>query len=171
MIERARSFQRRFGLSFWEAFWATRAGNIFTTHTPVDAGFDRFPPALISTNAHYLEGFLGETGVSPAKLLALGRADPNDAAEPFNMAYLAMRSSARSIGVSQQHEAVSRRIFKCLFPRWPECEVPVGYVTNGCPRSDLGLARGRPPLDNGLRQGPVALCAERTRWPSCQPNR
>ena len=75
--------------------------------------------------------FCSETGIPLADLLALGRADPSNAAEPFNMAYLAMRGAARSIGVSRQHEAVSRRIFQPLFPRWPEREVPVGHVTNG----------------------------------------
>ena len=131
VIERARQFRRRTGLSFWEALWATRAGNIFTTHTPVAAGFDRFSPALIDTHARYLDGLLSEIGISRAQLLALGRVDPNDPAEPFNMAYLAMRGSALAIGVSRQHGEVSRRIFQPLFPRWPEREVPVGHITNG----------------------------------------
>jgi len=65
-----------------------------------------------------------------AELLALGRADPKDGAESFNMAYLAMRGAARSIVVSQ-HGVVSRQIFQPLFRRWPEREVPVGFVTNG----------------------------------------
>jgi starch phosphorylase len=131
VIERARRFRQRTGVTFWDALWATRAGNIFTTHTPVAAGFDRFSPALVETYARYFEGFLEEIGVSPAQLLALGRADPADAAEPFNMAYLAMRGSALCIGVSRQHGVVSRRIFQPLFPHWPEREVPVGHVTNG----------------------------------------
>jgi glycogen phosphorylase len=130
-IERARAFSRRTGRSFRAALWATRAGNIFTTHTPVAAGFDRFAPDLIATYARYAEGFIEETGLPLAELLALGRADPNDATEPFNMAYLAQRGAARTIGVSRQHEAVSRRVFQPLFPRWPECEVPVGHITNG----------------------------------------
>ena len=131
VIERARLFHRRTGLGFWEALWATRAGNIFTTHTPVAAGFDRFFPALIDTHARYLDGLLSEIGISREQLLALGRANPNDPAEPFNMAYLAMRGSALAIGVSRQHGAVSRQIFQPLFPRWPEREVPVGHITNG----------------------------------------
>jgi glycogen phosphorylase len=131
VIERARSLMRRSGLSFREALWATRAGNIFTTHTPVAAGFDRFSPALVAAYAHYFENFLTETGVLLADLLALGHADPSNTAEPFNMAYLAMRGSAHSIGVSRQHEAVSKKIFQPLFPRWPEHEVPVGHITNG----------------------------------------
>ncbi len=131
VIERARCLQRRSGRSFWEAFWATRAGNIFTTHTPVDAGFDRFSGALIATYARALDGIVRETGVPLAELLALGHAGSGNRDEPFNMAYLAMRGAARSIAVSRQHETVSRRIFRPLFPRWPEAEVPVGHVTNG----------------------------------------
>ena len=131
VIERARSFQRRFGLSFWAALWATRAGNIFTTHTPVESGFDRFAPALAATYTRHLEDALSETNVPFNEFLGLGRADPNDHSEPFNMAYLAMRGAGRSTGVSRQHGEVSRRIFQPLFPRWPTREVPVGHVTNG----------------------------------------
>jgi glycogen phosphorylase len=131
VVERALSYGRRSGLSFQEALWATRAGNVFTTHTPVEAGFDRFPATLVETYARYVNGEAGAGGLSVAELLALGRTDPNDSTGPFNMAYLAMRGAARSIGVSRQHEAVSRRIFQSLYPRWPEHEVPVGHVTNG----------------------------------------
>ena len=131
VIERARQFRRRTGLSFRDALWATRAGNIFTTHTPVVAGFDRFPPALVATYARYFEGLLHEIDLPLPELLALGRTDPADSSEPFNMAYLAMRGSALCIGVSRQHGAVSRGIFQTLFPRWPADEVPIGHVTNG----------------------------------------
>ena len=129
VIERARSFGRRTGLPFWEAWCATRAGNVFATHTPVAAGFDRFLPALVATYTQCLGNLPDKSGVALPELLALGRADPNDAIEPFNMAYLAMRGSARTIAVSRQHELVSRRIFQPLFPRWPEDEVPVGHIT------------------------------------------
>jgi starch phosphorylase len=131
VIERARRFQHRTGRSFREAFWATRAGNVFTTHTSVAAGFDRFSPALIDAYAHYLDNLLADIGIPRAELLGLGRADPDNPAEPFNMAYLAMRGSALSIGVSRQHGRVSRRIMRPLFPRWPDCEVPVDHITNG----------------------------------------
>jgi glycogen phosphorylase len=131
VLERARAYMRRSGLSFWEALWATRAGNLFTTHTPVAAGFDRFPPDLLGKYARYLEAFLAETGIAPDELLALGRAFPDDESEPFNMAYLAIRGSMQSFGVSRLHGQVSRRIFQPLFQRWPEAEVPVSHVTNG----------------------------------------
>ena len=132
IIERACHLAQKAGLSFWEALWATRAGNVFTTHTPVSAGFDRFPPAMLRKYLQpYVEGVLDGRGIKMADVLALGRADPNDADEPFNMAFLAQRGSAMSIAVSRLHGEVSRRIFQPLFPRWPSCEVPVIHVTNG----------------------------------------
>jgi starch phosphorylase len=129
VLERTRSFMEDTGQPFEVALAATRAGNLFTTHTPVPAGFDRFSPALIERYLrHYAEDQLG---LSLHDLLALGRADPDDAHEPFNMAYLAIRGSGAVNGVSRLHGSVSRRIFQSLFPRWPGIEVPVGHVTNG----------------------------------------
>jgi starch phosphorylase len=131
VLERARLLARRVGLRFWEAFWATRGGNVFTTHTPIDAAFDRFDPGLIRKYLAYAESFAAETGAAVPDLLALGRADGRHDDEPFNMAYLAFRGSALTFGVSQLHGAVSRRLFQPLFPRWPAAEVPIGHVTNG----------------------------------------
>src|SRR5271167_387508 len=131
VLERARAYMRRSGLSFREALWATRAGNLFTTHTPVEAGFDRFPADALAKYARYVEGFLAEAGIGLDEFLALGRARSDDENEPFNMAYLAMRGSMLTFGVSRLHGQVSRRIFQPLFPRWPEVEVPIGHVTNG----------------------------------------
>jgi starch phosphorylase len=107
----------------------TRAGNIFTTHTAVSAGFDRFDPELIRT---YLNHYAAdELAVSVDDLLAMGRQNPEDNSEPFNMAYLAVRGSGQINGVSKLHGQVSRQIFQPLFPRWPREEVPIGSVTNG----------------------------------------
>ena len=129
VLERARSFMNKTGQPFAAALAATRAGNLFTTHTAVPAGFDRFEPSLIE---HYLGGYaVRELGIEAAELLALGRLDPYDRSESFNMAYLAIRGSGAVNGVSRLHGKVSRRIFLPVFPRWPEDEVPVGYVTNG----------------------------------------
>ncbi len=129
VLERARSFMRNTGLHFEAALAATRAGNLFTTHTAVPAGFDRFSPALIE---QYLETYArNKLGITPKELMALGRQNPKDDNEPFNMAYLAVRGSHAINGVSRLHAAVSRRIFQPIFPNWPENEVPVGYVTNG----------------------------------------
>src|SRR6185437_7647006 len=129
VLERARSFMRKTGQPFDTALAVTRAGNIFTTHTAVGAGFDRFAPALIR---QYLEGYAKqELGIELHDLLALGRQDPNDASEHFNMAYLAIHGSGAVNGVSRLHGEVSRHLFEHLFPRWPRDEVPVGHVTNG----------------------------------------
>jgi len=129
VLERARTFMEETGQPFEVALAVTRAGNLFTTHTPVPVGFDRFAPVLIE---QYL-GWYAQTklGISLHDLLALGRRNPNDSSEPFNMTYLAVRGSGAVNGVSRLHGQVSRRLFQPLFPRWPEGEVPVGHVTNG----------------------------------------
>jgi starch phosphorylase len=129
VLERACSFMEETGQPFEVALAATRAGNLFTTHTAVAAGFDRFVPALI---AQYLGGYAEKKlGIALDSLLALGRANPADPAEPFNMAYLAIRGSGAANGVSRLHGKVSRHLFSPLFPHWPEGEVPIGHVTNG----------------------------------------
>ncbi|MBV9569762.1 MAG: alpha-glucan family phosphorylase [Alphaproteobacteria bacterium] len=131
IIERARQCAVACGMNFHDGFWATRAGNVFTTHTPVAAGFDAFPAALLCKYLPYAERDLQHCDIATDDLVALGRLDPDDADEPFNMAYLAQRGSATTLGVSRLHGEFSRRIFQPLFPRWPDCEVPVGHVTNG----------------------------------------
>jgi glycogen phosphorylase len=128
VVERARSFMEESGQPFEVALTTTRAGNIFTTHTPVEAGFDRFDPLLVS---QYLEAYAEQLGIGLEGLLALGRREPGNAAEPLNMAYLAVRGSGKVNGVSRLHGEVSRRIFQDLFPRWPLSEIPVTHVTNG----------------------------------------
>jgi starch phosphorylase len=129
VLERARSFMEDTRHPFDVALAVTRAGNVFTTHTPVPAGFDRFSQTLIERFLrHYAEEQLG---ISLHDLLALGRENPDDPNEPFNMAYLAIRGSGAANGVSRLHGQVSRRIFQSLFPHWPELEVPVAHVTNG----------------------------------------
>ena len=129
LLERARGFMAESGQSFSVALAATRAGNLFTTHTAVAAGFDLFSPLLME---QYLGRYAQENlGLSLRDLLALGRQNPDDANEPFNMAYLAIRGSGAVNGVSRLHGRVSRHIFAPLFPRWPEDEVPVSHVTNG----------------------------------------
>ncbi|MCE5339511.1 MAG: alpha-glucan family phosphorylase [Planctomycetaceae bacterium] len=129
VLEGARNFMEDTGQSFEVALAVTRAGNLFTTHTPVAAGFDRFSPALIE---QYLGWYADKRLNIPIHdLLALGRQNSNDSSEFFNMAYLAIRGSGAVNGVSRLHGEVSRHLFEHLFPRWPVDEVPVGSVTNG----------------------------------------
>ena len=129
VLERARDFMKQTAQPFAVALAATRAGNLFTTHTAVAAGFDRFAPSLIE---QYLGRYAAEKlGITIDDLLALGRRNPRDASENFNMAYLAIRGSGCVNAVSRLHGKVSRHLFEPLFPRWPADEVPVGHVTNG----------------------------------------
>ncbi len=129
VLERAFAYMQKHNQSFDVALTVTRAGNLFTTHTPVEAGFDRFPPELMEQ--YFRKYAEDELRIQFEELLALGRRNPFDRSEPFNMAYLALRGSCAANGVSQLHGRVSRRIFQGLFPRWPEIEVPIGAVTNG----------------------------------------
>ncbi|MGH7182028.1 MAG: alpha-glucan family phosphorylase, partial [Nitrospiraceae bacterium] len=129
VLERARHFMNETGQPFDVALAVTRAGNLFTTHTAVDAGFDRFAPVLME---QYIGWYAEEKlGIPLHDLLALGRQNPHDASEPFNMAYLAIRGCGAVNGVSRLHGNVSRRLFAPLFPQWPQNDIPVGHITNG----------------------------------------
>ncbi len=127
-LERARNFMQNNNVDFWQALWSTRAGNVFTTHTPVTAGFDTFEPELI---LKYAAAFSEKVGVAAQALGALGRMDATNPDEPFNMAFLAMRTCIMANGVSRLHGEISRRIFQDLYPHWPQHEVPITHITNG----------------------------------------
>jgi len=129
VLERARCYMEDHRVPFEVAFTIVRAGNMFTTHTAVPAGFDRFAPELVRK---YLARYAkDELTIPMERLLAFGRQNGGNASEPFNMAYLALRGSAQVNGVSKLHGEVSRHIFQPLFPSWPQAEVPIGSVTNG----------------------------------------
>ncbi len=116
------------GLSFAEALQLVRAGTVFTTHTPVPAGIDRFDRALVT---RYLTSSL-LPGVDPADALALGvepGADPSSS--PFNMAVMGLRLAQHANGVSRLHGEVSRRMFGALWPGFDAEEVPITSITNG----------------------------------------
>lgn len=126
VLARAYTFMKKNEVTFEEALTATRAGNLFTTHTAVAAGFDRFSPDLIlKYMGDYAEQQLK---ITKERLLSLGQLHPYD---DFNMAYLAIRGSSAVNGVSKLHGEVSKNLFAPLFPRWPYQEIPVDYVTNG----------------------------------------
>ena len=129
ILERAWTYMNETGQPFDVALAVTRAGNVFTTHTAVAAGLDRFAPHLIEQYCgRYAEQRLG---IGIQEFLSLGRQNPNDMSEPFNMAFLAIRGSGAVNGVSRLHGKVSQNIFAPIFPHWPVEEVPIGYVTNG----------------------------------------
>ena len=116
------------GLSFQEAIEAVRAGGVFTTHTPVPAGIDRFPEPMMSK---YFGKFAAQCGTTFEELMALGwRPDEPDETR-FNMAVMGLRLGGRSNGVAALHGAVSREMFQGLWPDVPVDEVPIGSITNG----------------------------------------
>ena len=128
-LERIRELITDDGLSFDEALTTVRAGTVFTTHTPVPAGIDRFPVDLVR---HHFVGSSSETALLPGvdvnRVLALGAEDHPGM---FNMAHMGLRLAQRANGVSQLHGAVSRAMFRELWPQFDAEEVPIGSVTNG----------------------------------------
>jgi starch phosphorylase len=126
--ERTRMAMQELGFPYQEARQVAAAGNIFTTHTPVEAGFDRFDPGLMDK---YFRQYAASLGLTVDQFLAYGRQAPTDAAEPFNMAYLAARHSSYTNGVARLHGVVTRKMAQPMWPGYPLDEVPIGSVTNG----------------------------------------
>ena len=127
-LERIRKLRESDGLSFDEAVLATSAGNAFTTHTPVPAGNERFPPDLVRS---YFKDYVKGLGISLDDLLALGREDPNDDREEFCMTVLALRTSACANGVSELHGKISRDMWRNVWPGVRDWEIPIVHITNG----------------------------------------
>ncbi|MBI3947565.1 MAG: alpha-glucan family phosphorylase [Armatimonadetes bacterium] len=127
-LERIRLLRHDLGISFAEAREVAAAGHLFTTHTPVPAGIDRFPPEMVD---RYFEHDYANLGLTRKEFLALGRENPASEQEPFSMAVLALRLSARANGVSQLHSEVARRMWRNLWPGVPTEDVPITAVTNG----------------------------------------
>jgi starch phosphorylase len=126
VLARAHSYMQDHGCTLSEAFWATRAGNVFTVHTPGTGGFDRFDPDLVRKYSNYYADLMG---ISHEDLISMGEGIWQDGV--FAPAFLALRECSFINGVSRLHGQVCKRIFQSHYPRWPEREVPVGYVTNG----------------------------------------
>lgn len=116
------------GVSFDEAMRQVARQTVFTTHTPVPAGHDRFSPELIE---EHLGPLRDELRISPEHLYSLGRVEPGNGYEPFCMTVLALKLSRRANAVSALHGHVSRRMWSCLWPWRNEDEIPIGHITNG----------------------------------------
>jgi len=127
-LERVRQLVTGEGLRFDEAVEATRAGTLFTTHTPVPAGIDLFPRPLVE---RYFGTWADEVGIGLDELMALGHFPDDPADAPFNMAVMGLRLAGRSNGVARLHGATSRRMFQPLWPGVAAEEVPITAVTNG----------------------------------------
>ncbi|HET9077474.1 MAG TPA: alpha-glucan family phosphorylase [Acidimicrobiales bacterium] len=127
-LERIRKLITAEGLSWEDAIEAVRAGTVFTTHTPVSAGIDRFPR---ETMERYFSDWAEQCGVSMDTLMSLGHFPGENPAEPFNMAVMGLRLAGRSNGVAQLHGKTSREMFQGLWPPVPSSEVPITAITNG----------------------------------------
>ena len=139
-VERIRELMLTDGLDFDTALTVVRASTVFTTHTPVSAGIDRFPVDLV--RRYFLEDATGDAGEAVAgsllpgvpieRVLALGaEEDHGDDGAKFNMAHMGLRLAQRANGVSELHGRVSRAMFASLWPGFDAPEVPIGSITNG----------------------------------------
>jgi starch phosphorylase len=127
-FQRIRELQEDMGLSFNEALEVVRATSIFTTHTPVPAGIDTFSPGLMRD---YLDPLARALGISFEVLLGFGKQDLRNREEKFSMAVLALRLSNWNNGVSRLHGHVSRKMWRNIWPKTPEIDLPISHVTNG----------------------------------------
>src|SRR5262249_28856167 len=127
-LERIRVFMEEHNLSFAAAREAVTAGTCFTTHTPVPAGNDVFPPQLVD---YYFSGYLSQLRIDRQEFMALGRQNPRDENEGFCMTVLAIRLANTTNGVSQLHGKVSRKMWRNIWPELPEAELPITSITNG----------------------------------------
>jgi glycogen phosphorylase len=163
-LELVRELMEAEGATFDAAIEAARRRCVFTTHTPVPAGHDRFSAHLM---APYFTATARSMGLSFDELMGLGREDPSDDDEPFTMTVLAIRLADQVNGVSRLHGAVSREMWQ---PLWPELDldlVPIDHITNGVHlpswvRPEVGHLYGEDPSRvgaNGRRidPDPVAL--------------
>jgi starch phosphorylase len=128
VLEQIRRLVQEEGLTLAEARELATASNVFTTHTSVPAGIDKFAPWLMEK---YFRDYYRSLGLSQEDFLALGRQNPADQGAPFNMAVLALRHASYSNGVSRLHGEVARRMWSGVWPDVPEDEVPIDVVDNG----------------------------------------
>lgn len=127
-LERVRERMEGDGLSLGAAVRETAMHTVFTTHTPIEAGHDRFEPDLIESELGWLRHRLG---LGREEFLAYGRVNPHNPHETFCMTVLALKMARFANAVSNLHGHVSRQMWQCLWPNRPEAEVPIGHVTNG----------------------------------------
>ncbi|HEY6565214.1 MAG TPA: alpha-glucan family phosphorylase, partial [Pirellulaceae bacterium] len=116
------------GLDFHDALREVARHTVFTTHTPVPAGHDRFPADLVE---EHLGPIRDSLGMSHDQLMELGRVEPGNHAESFCMTVLGLKLSRRANAVSALHGHISRRMWAALWPFRAEEEIPIGHITNG----------------------------------------
>ncbi|MSN25430.1 MAG: alpha-glucan family phosphorylase [Geobacter sp.] len=127
-LERIRLLMESCNITFSEAREIVTAGNVFTTHTPVEAGIDHFPPELLDK---FFTRYVKSLGISHDEFIGLGRQSPKNPLEHFCMAVLALNLAGHANGVSQLHGEVSRKMWKNIWPELPEEQLPLTSITNG----------------------------------------
>jgi starch phosphorylase len=127
-LERIRVLMEANSLTFADALEASRANNVFTTHTSVPAGIDLFDPGIMH---EYFAQFCLEAGIAIDDLIALGRFHPEDPSEHFSMAVAAFKLSSYRNAVSKLHRTISQKMWEGLWPNLPDWEVPITSITNG----------------------------------------
>lgn len=127
-LERIKGFMNDEQLTFAEAKEIVRTTTLFTTHTPVPAGHDHFDENVLRK---YMGHYPDRLRISWEEFMALGRSNPNDWSEKFNMSYLAAQLAQEVNGVSMLHGVVTREMFSRLWPGYLPEELHIGYVTNG----------------------------------------
>ena len=127
-LERIRIAMEEEKMNYNEAYEFVGSTNVFTTHTPVPAGNDRFEPAMMDT---YFSDYYPKLKLTREQFLGLGRENPSDKKETFCMTVLAIKTASGCNGVSKLHGKVSRNMWKNIWPSVPEHEVPIGHITNG----------------------------------------
>ncbi len=160
-IRAVRQHHAQLNVTFDQAREAAAAAHVFTTHTPVPAGIDRFPPGLV---AHYFENYVSSLGLDMEGLLALGREDVANRGEAFSMAVLAIRCSRWANGVSRLHGQVSRRMWRQIWPETPEGDVPIGHVTNGVHTDSWVSPRNAPLFDRAMGKAWREAPGEQASW-------
>ncbi len=127
VFENIRHLMKANGMSFEEARELVKSQTVFTTHTPVEAGNERFPRDLIH---HYFNSYIKETGISTERFFELGRLDAGEN-QPFIMTILALKAAAMANGVSELHGRMSRKMWERVWNGMHRSMVPIGHVTNG----------------------------------------
>jgi phosphorylase/glycogen(starch) synthase len=160
VLERTRAMMEGVGLSYAEAVEMVRSNTVFTTHTPVDAGNERFAPELME---RYFTGFASSLGLSWQEFLQLGRLEGSERGA-FEMTVLALNFSCKSNGVSRLHGLVSRHMWRNLWKGVPISEVPIGHITNGIHVPSYVGPAVRPLLDRHLGAGWMSLPPDSPVW-------
>lgn len=161
VLERIRAYMEEQRLNFAEAIQRVRSNTIFTTHTPVDAGNERFSVDMME---RYFTGYAQAMGLSWQDFLRLGRLEGTERVNNFEMTVLALKLSNRANGVSRLHGVVSRHMWRELWKGVPVPEIPIGYVTNGIHVPSYAGIGMKPLLDQYLGDGWMEAAPDADVW-------